>query len=417
MKHYDEMEPGQWRGIALVLAALALALSLGACKLAAVSDGTGGPLSEDELAKLAAEVGPDWEVVEEYRKSRQEWMERALESLGSQEEDGETSNGEQVDVESERPDISRAAAAAIAILEHEGGHEKRGAAARFLVTDGPMVPDGDELAYRGARALFDGGAEVQGWPMLLVQMDMTRSFSEDGKSTRPAIDRFFEELASDAEDPVHRAAGRFYLASGLRSSLNVVSLSAEERAARRRTALEAATGLSAGVEDESLMLSSGIRTFAEAEDDLLQTIRHATVGATPPDVVGARLDGASEALSDYRGRVVLLDFWATWCKPCIAALPDLRQLVADVPEERFVLLAISVDGQLETATSFMADEPMPFAHWYVGMQSDVTRILSVNSYPTYILLDEQGEIVARTNSLRDDFISLVKETVEGASEV
>jgi thiol-disulfide isomerase/thioredoxin len=416
MRNWCEMEPGRWRGIAAVLAALALALSLGACE-AAVSNGTGGSLSEDELAALAAEVGPDWAIVEEYRKSREEWMKRTLEGLGSQEESAEASDGAEVDVESERPDISRAAAAAIAILEHEGGHEKRGAAARFLVIDGPMVPEGDELAYRGAKALFDGDAEVQGWPMLLVQMDMSRRFSGDGQSTRPAIDRFFEELASDAEDPRHRAAGRLYLASGLRNSLNAASLSAEERAARRESALEAATGLSAGVEDESLVLASGVRTFAEAEDDLIQTIRHATVGATPLDVVGVRLDGAEEALSDYRGRVVLLDFWATWCKPCIASLPDLRRMAADLPEERFVLLAISVDAQLETATGFMETEPMPFAHWYVGTQSDVTRILDVNSFPTYILLDEQGEIVARTNTLLDDFVSLVEETVEGASEV
>ena len=417
MTNCSEMEPGRWRGAAAVLTVVALAASLGACERAALSDGTGGPLSEAKLAALAAEVGPDWEVVEEYRKSRQEWMKRRLNSLGSQEENGETPNGAEVDVESEPPDISRAAAAAVAILEHEGGHEKRGDAARFLVTDGAMAAGGDELAYRGAKTLFDGGAEVHGWPMLMIQMDVTRGFGEDGQPIRPAIDRFFEELASEAEDPLHRAAGRLYRASGLRSSLNVVSLSAEERAARRESALEAATGLSAGVEDESLLLASGVRTFAEAEDDLVRSIRHATVGATPPDVEGVRLDGASEALSDYRGRVVLLDFWATWCKPCIAALPDLRRLAADLPEERFVLLAISVDGQLETASGFMESEPMPFSHWYVGTQSDVTRILSVDSYPTYILLDEQGEIVARTNSLGDDFISLVEETVDGASEV
>ena len=416
MTNCSEMEPGRWRGAAAVLTVVALAASLGACEQAAVSDGTGGPWSEDELAALAAEVGPDWEVVEEYRKSRQEWMKRRLNSPGSQEENGEAPDGAEVDVESKPPDIRRAAAAAVAILEHEGGHEKRGDAARFLVADGAMAAGGDELAYRGAKTLFDGGAEVQGWPMLMIQMDVTRGFGEDGRPIRPAIDRFFEELAFEAEDPLHRAAGRIYLASGLRSSLNVVSLSAEERAARRESALEAATGLSAGVEDESLLLASGVRTFAEAEDDLVRSIRHASVGATPPDVEGFRIDGASEALSDYRGRVVLLDFWATWCKPCIAALPDLRRLAADLPEERFVLLAISVDTQLETATGFMESEPMPFSHWYVGTRSDVTRVLSVDSFPTYILLDEQGEIVARTNSLGDNFISLVEETVDGASE-
>ncbi len=176
-------------------------------------------------------------------------------------------------------------------------------------------------------------------------------------------------------------------------------------------------GLIAGVEDKGFLGSAfAARTYAEAEADLIRSIRHATVGATPPDLTGARLDGVEEALSDYRGRVVLLDFWATWCKPCIAALPKLRELAADLPADRFVLLAISVDGQVNLVTEFIKEEPMPWANWHVGMESEVTRVLDVNSYPTYILVGREREILARAGSLDGEFLSLIEKEVEGGPQ-
>ena len=71
-------------------------------------------------------------------------------------------------------------------------------------------------------------------------------------------------------------------------------------------------------------------------------------------MTGTRLDGVEESLSAYRGRVVLLDFWATWCAPCVDALPDLRELVAELPADRFALVAVSVDEDRETVKA--ADE-------------------------------------------------------------
>ena len=97
--------------------------------------------------------------------------------------------------------------------------------------------------------------------------------------------------------------------------------------------------------------------------------------------------------------------------PCIAALPQKRRLVADLPADRFALLSISVDANLETVTEFIEDEPMPWANWHVGMTSEITRILNVYSYPTYILLDENGGVLARTNHLPDEFAARVKEAV------
>ncbi len=310
---------------------------------------------------------------------------------------------------SEPPDIGRAAAAAVAILELGGSHEKTVEAAEFLVNH--AASEGGEYASLGTRALLEFAPDYQGWRFLLPRLHTVSRFGQDRGAAASAV---FEVLASEAEDPVLRAAGRYYVGAGRMQAANASGLPEEERAAERQAALDAASGLSAGVEEE-LLLGGGL-TLAEAEADLIRSIRHGTVGSKVPDLVGSRLDGVEERLSDYRGRVVLLDFWATWCVPCVAALPQKRQLVTDLPADRFALLSISVDAELETVTGFLEEEPMPWPNWHIGVSSDVTRTLTVNSYPTYILLDEQGEILARSQQLPEDFVALIEATVGGVPE-
>ncbi len=391
----------------LVALAVALLLLSAACGAAAGEEGSS---TDEQLAALVAEVGPDWEIVTDYMSRQREWMQGRLNSLGSEQDSGGPEGGEEA---SGPPDADRAAAAAIAILEEGGTHERSVDAAQFLTNQAAMTAKGDEYAYRGAKALLEHAPDFGAWGMTLSRMHMPRRFGDDGESSRPLTDRFFEELAAEAEDPVLRAAGRYYQALGRMAAVNAKDLPEEERTARREAALGAAEGLSAGVEDEPLLfgMRMGAGTFADAEADLIRSIRHATVGSVVPELTGSRMDGVEEALSDYRGRVVLLDFWATWCKPCIAALPTLRELAADLPAERFVLLAVSVDAELETAVEFMKEEPMPWANWHVGMTSELTSVLDVSAFPTYILIDEQGRILARTSGLPDDFLALIEETV------
>ena len=358
---------------------------------------------------MVEEVGPDWEVVEEFHDRQRAWSERCRELNMS-----DVSEECREELARAQPGTDRAAAAATAILEAGGEHEQTIQAAEFLVLHAGLRAGGDRHAYRGAKALLEQAPDYEEWRMVLSRLDMLRHFGEDGKPSRPLVETFFEELASEAEDSALRAAGRYYLAAGLAVSVNASGLSQEDRAARRQEALEAATGLSTGVEDEEFLgatFAAGT-TFADAENRLIDTIRYATVGTTPPELTGSTLDGDEEGLADYRGRVVLVDFWATWCKPCIAALPKLRELVADLPPDRFALLSISVDEKLETVTEFLEDEPMPWANWHVGRASEVTETLDVSSYPTYVLLDEQGEILARTGGLDEEFLAMIEEAVE-----
>ena len=153
-----------------------------------------------------------------------------------------------------------------------------------------------------------------------------------------------------------------------------------------------------------------------ADEEMLPRIRQGTLGATLPAVTGSRLNGVEESLSDYRGRIVLLNFWATWCAPCISALPQLRELVGNLPVDRFSLVAISVDEELGTVTRFIEDESMPWTNWHSGMESDIVRLMRIRGYPTYVLADENGKILSRTRGLMPPFTSLIEDAVDHLGE-
>ena len=347
--------------------------------------------AEDSIWEaLITHVGPDWAVVERYLAERD----------ASHGGDGTVHVGMHG-----QPGAIRAVAAARAILEAADTPTQAVEAVEFLARHTVGMPNSDRHLAAGARALRAQSPDFEDWPRVLGALDRARTHAVMRGGTESPVDEFYAEMAADAEDPVLRAGARYYLAAGLARRANALMATPEDRAAHRERALEAATGLSAGVEDVTFDApdprpddaAPPARTFAEAEAELLTTIRHATVGGTLPEWTGRRLDGTEEPLSDYRGRVVLIDFWATWCPPCIAVLPDLRRLVSDLPEDKFALLAISVDRELATVTEFMEKEPMPWDNWHVGATSEITRLLDVRGYPTYLIVDADGSILFNGN--------------------
>lgn len=367
---------------------------------------------------LPGDVGPDWAVVEEYLERRRAWTDLERELALADIPADEKWRRRQV-AWSERPEIRRAIAAATAIVEAGGAQERLIEAAAFLVAHTNAEPDADWHMAVGARTLAAHAPRFEEWPRVMVQLDAGRTFAPNGRSMAREIDAFFERMAANAADPAVRAMARYYVALGLMRSANGFWSQPGAREARRQRALEAAAGLSAGVEQEAFdpaqepgnPFASIPPTFAAAEAHLIHGIRHATVGGASSEMVGRRLDGSEDRLSAYAGRVVLIDFWATGCRRCAVELPALRELVAELPADRFTLLAISVDEAPEAVIELGRDEPMPWTNWYAGPASDVARRWHVRALPTYALVDREGVILARTDGLTDAFTSLIRRTV------
>jgi thiol-disulfide isomerase/thioredoxin len=90
-----------------------------------------------------------------------------------------------------------------------------------------------------------------------------------------------------------------------------------------------------------------------------QQLRAWPGGATPPLAL-QDLDGKQHTLGDYRGKVVLINFWATWCEPCRAEMPSINKLRASLAGQPFAVLAVNLGENEQRIRRFMAQVPLEF---------------------------------------------------------
>lgn len=136
----------------------------------------------------------------------------------------------------------------------------------------------------------------------------------------------------------------------------------------------------------------GKDTIGKAAEIEIQGLKNLGIGKVAPDAEGTDLDGKKVKLSSYKGKVVLLDIWATWCGPCRAMIPHERELVKKLDGKPFVLLSVSADNDKATLTSFIEKEPMPWAHWWAGPESAVLKTFRIKAFPTMYLIDAKGVV-------------------------
>ncbi len=113
-----------------------------------------------------------------------------------------------------------------------------------------------------------------------------------------------------------------------------------------------------------------------------------------PQFAFTSLRGRQVSLSALEGKVVLIDFWASWCEPCRDALPALQQLYKKYEQEsRLVIISVSADKDRGTWKSFVEKKHMAWTQYFDG-DGALSKLFGVNALPTYILIDPQGGIRA-----------------------
>ena len=118
-----------------------------------------------------------------------------------------------------------------------------------------------------------------------------------------------------------------------------------------------------------------------------------------PDFTLKDLDGKVVRLSDYRGKVVLVDFWATWCGPCRRAIPHLKDVHARYAKKGFVILGLSVDHEgPQVVRDFVRKNAIP---WTTALADEkaINAFGEIRFVPTAFLIDREGRIVERWQGL------------------
>src|SRR5262249_33950508 len=137
-------------------------------------------------------------------------------------------------------------------------------------------------------------------------------------------------------------------------------------------------------------------------------MRNLQVGKPAPEIEGPDLDGRRMKLSDYRSKVVLLVFWATWCGPCMEAVPEEKKIHEQFKGRRFVMLGVDGDNDIEAARQTALSHQMPWRSWRDPFEEEdgfgpIRKRYHTFGIPRLFLIDANG--VIRNRELRPSEIS------------
>jgi peroxiredoxin len=205
----------------------------------------------------------------------------------------------------------------------------------------------------------------------------------------------FESTAQRLADPKTSPAARELLVARLGKPF-VEALAARDVGAMRKDAER----LLQEVVDDYYLLDDPRKGYlgAVAEPQLFE-LQRLQIGMVAPEIEGTDLEGVTFKLSDYRGKVVVLDFWGYWCPICRRNLPAERAMVAKYKDDAFALLGVNSDPKERIESSSQLDR-IPWRNIFDGGDpyGPIARRWNVDSWPVIYVLDEDGVIRFRTES-------------------
>ena len=249
--------------------------------------------------------------------------------------------------------------------------------------------------------------------------EQAAEYEEKAPALMDAVARHITTVERDVNHPIHRFAAKYLLAMKLlklneTTGQEKVALYKEIQSNLMRPDLDAddidiAIAFADGLQTVGEVRLAGqaysgfSKTLARSKEPLIvelsktmeATARRLQLPGKPIQVVGTPVDGRPFNWAAYRGKVVLIDFWATWCGPCLAELPNVEKLLAQYGPHGFEVVSISMDEDRSKLDEFLSKKPLP---WVVmneaGGKNPTAEYYGVNSVPTAILVDRSGNVVS-----------------------
>lgn len=158
------------------------------------------------------------------------------------------------------------------------------------------------------------------------------------------------------------------------------------------------------------------KTLADVAAANLDEMRSMNEGQAAPEIDGKDLDGRPMKLSDFRGKVVVLVFWGSWCGPCMREVPHERQLSEKFRDRPFTVLGVNCREKAEVAKATVEREKMTWPQWYDGEDDGgpIVEKYHVRGYPSLFLIDAKG-VIRRTNVAGEDLDKAIEGLLKEAS--
>ena len=152
-----------------------------------------------------------------------------------------------------------------------------------------------------------------------------------------------------------------------------------------------------------LLAISSVSLFAQTPDETDLDLKYAVdmlkPGITAPDFTLKDINGKSVSLSDFKGKKVVVDFWASWCPDCRAELPLIKSMQEQSDPSEIVFVAVSFDRSQEAFASYVTKNDLKGVQLYdpAGMRdSAIAKSYKITWIPSYYLIDEDGTILLVT---------------------
>ncbi|MHC5542778.1 peroxiredoxin family protein, partial [Singulisphaera rosea] len=155
------------------------------------------------------------------------------------------------------------------------------------------------------------------------------------------------------------------------------------------------------------------KTLGEVAAGNLDEMHHVNEGQAAPEIEGKDLDGRPLKLSDFRGKVVVLVFWGSWCGPCMREVPNERRLSEKYRDKPFAILGVNCREQAEEAKKTVEREKMNWPQWHDGEDDGpIVEKYHVRGYPTLFVIDAKG-VIRRKNVIGDVLDKVVEDLLKG----